>query len=37
MYEHRDQDFPPLTTSDNHSKKQWNIAQPRTSDTEKTF
>ncbi|CAM4827019.1 unnamed protein product [Rotaria magnacalcarata] len=21
MYEHRDQDFPPLTTSDNHSKK----------------
>ncbi|CAF2033754.1 unnamed protein product [Rotaria magnacalcarata] len=42
----RDQDFPPLATSDNHSNKKWNIAQLRTtvastflraSDTEKTF
>ncbi|CAF3375915.1 unnamed protein product [Rotaria socialis] len=37
VFELCDQDFPPLTTSDNHSKKQWNIAQPRTSDTEKAF
>ncbi|CAF4557041.1 unnamed protein product [Rotaria socialis] len=46
MFEFRDQDFPPLTTSDNHSNKRWNIAQPRTtvesnflrsSDTEKAF
>ncbi|CAF4976787.1 unnamed protein product, partial [Rotaria magnacalcarata] len=26
----RDQDFPPLATSDNHSNKKWNIAQLRT-------
>ncbi|CAF1150298.1 unnamed protein product [Rotaria magnacalcarata] len=46
MCELRDQDFSPLTTSDNHSNKRWNIAQPRTtieskflrtSDTEKAF
>ncbi|CAF4466975.1 unnamed protein product [Rotaria socialis] len=45
-FELRDEDFPPLTTSDNHSNKRWNIAQPRTtaesnflrsSDTEKAF
>ncbi|CAF1918969.1 unnamed protein product [Rotaria magnacalcarata] len=30
MFELRDQDFSPLTTSDNHSDKRWNIAQPRT-------
>ncbi|CAF3899279.1 unnamed protein product, partial [Rotaria magnacalcarata] len=29
LFELRDQDFPPLTTSGNHSKKQWNIEQPR--------
>ncbi|CAF4801960.1 unnamed protein product [Rotaria socialis] len=46
MFELHDQDFPPLTTSDNHSKKQCNIAQRhttvesnflRSSDTEKAF
>ncbi|CAF2153013.1 unnamed protein product [Rotaria magnacalcarata] len=46
IFELRDQDFPLLTTSDNHSNKRWNIAQPRTtiesnflrtSDTEKIF
>ncbi|CAM2706049.1 unnamed protein product [Rotaria socialis] len=46
MFEFRDQDFPPLTTSDNHSNKRWNIALPhttvesnflRSSDTEKAF
>ncbi|CAM4884716.1 unnamed protein product [Rotaria socialis] len=46
MFELHDQDFPPLTTSDNHSNKRWNIAQLRTtvesnflrsSDTEKAF
>ncbi|CAF4760038.1 unnamed protein product, partial [Rotaria magnacalcarata] len=29
-FEHREQDFPPLTASDNHSNKKWNTALPRT-------
>ncbi|CAF3728039.1 unnamed protein product [Rotaria sordida] len=45
-FELREQDFPPLAASDNHSNKKWNIAQSRTtvesnflrtSDTEKTI
>ncbi|CAF2155910.1 unnamed protein product [Rotaria magnacalcarata] len=30
LFEHREQDFPPLTASDNHSNKKWNTALPRT-------
>ncbi|CAF4271032.1 unnamed protein product [Rotaria magnacalcarata] len=30
LFEHREQDFPALTASDNHSNKKWNTALPRT-------